>query len=277
MAVTRPRDPSGAEDRLARLVRDVGGIPVHHPLTRIVPAADPEPLRRAAAVLAGPEPAFDVVLLTSRRAIPPLVAALRAAGIEPAELRRGGVEIWAVGEATGRAASAAGLGVDRVPDRFVGEALLEGAARWRRLEGLRILFPRAAEVRAQLPDGLSRAGAVVTSVESYASEPDAGRAVRLAAEVSDGGLAVVTLTAGSAARALAAGWRSRRELAWPRAVPIVAIGPATAEAASAVGLPVAAMADPHTLEGVAARVAALLGPAGGGSAAAPAPASGTPP
>ena len=46
-----------------------------------------------------------------------------------------------------------------------------------------------------------------------------------------------------------------------RTVPAVAIGPVTARAAREEGFPVAAVADPHTIEGVAAALSRALGPA----------------
>ena len=44
-----------------------------------------------------------------------------------------------------------------------------------------------------------------------------------------------------------------------RGVPVVAIGPSTAAVASALGLTVAATAQPHTVEGLVAAVIALSG------------------
>jgi len=242
------------EDRLGELLRQGGHLPSVFPLTRIDPPADRRPLVRGARGLLDGE--YQVLLLTSARAVPPLLQALDEASEGRGWVRPLSLRVWVVGVATGAAAAAAGLAPDRIPDRFVAEGLLEAAEAWETLEGTRVLFPRAAEGRELLPEALASAGAHVTLVEAYRAVEDPGAGDALLAAAARGDLDVVVLTAGSQARVLAGALR-RSPGGWPSGVALVAIGPATRAAARAAGLPDPLVANPHTLEGVVAAVETL--------------------
>ncbi|TVP44290.1 MAG: uroporphyrinogen-III synthase [Gemmatimonadales bacterium] len=251
VAVTRPL--SG--ERLENLLRDAGHAPVHFPLTRIEAPSDPRPLARGARALLRGE--MDVLLLTSVRAVRSLAQALETVAEGPWR-RPEGLQVWVIGDATGAAAARMGLVPDRIPEHFVAEQLLEEASSWARLDGLRILFPRAAAGRSLLPETLARAGATVTLVEAYRSVDDGEEADRLVRAMGRGELDLVTLTAGSQARVLARAMRGTRP-ALRCAVPMVAIGPATRMAMVAAGLPEPTVAAPHTVEGVVAAVKTVAG------------------
>jgi uroporphyrinogen III methyltransferase / synthase len=256
VAVTRPRRAGEGPQRLDALLAEAGFQAGAYPLTRIDGPSDPRPLERAARdLLAG---VYDVLLLTSARGAAALALALdRASGPDHARGTgtrsipgRGptGLEVWVVGEATGRAAAEAGFPPDRIPDRYVAEGLLEAAEKWGPLEGRRILFPRAAEGRDLLPERLVAGGARVTVVEAYRAVEVPDEARRLVRDAREGRVDGVALTAGSQARVLG----REAEGHWPLAVPLVAIGPATAVAARAAGLPDPRIAEPHTFDGVLA-------------------------
>ncbi len=257
----RPREEGeGGEevDSLARLLQDGGLSVVHLPLTASQPPRDARPLERGLQRWRAGE--FDVLLLTSPRSAEVVGDLLPAAsGASPLPVPG---EIWAVGPATARAAEGAGLRVDRIPSRFVAEGLLEEAPTWRALKGLRIFFPRAEEGRERLPEGLSQEGAFVTLVAAYRNAPVPRAAEDAAARLLRGEFDLVVLTAGSQARELARAWHAASPgAAWPPRARVVVIGSATEAAARAVGIPVARVADPHTLEGVAEAVFALVGAA----------------
>ena len=260
VAMTRP-DETG---RFTRLLQAGGFRALPFPLTKIVPPESPLALDTAVRGLARPEEErpFDVLLLTSKRAIPPVVERLEKAGLRP-PFALPGTEVWVVGQATGDAAREAGLAPHRMPDTFEAEALLDEAAGWRRLEGLRILFPRAETGRDLLPEGLRARGARVTLVTAYRILPDQARARDLVAGVRSGMIDAVPLTAGSAARVLADAWTigevpTGQGSEWPAAVPIVVIGPATGAVAERRELPIAGIAEPHTLKGVVQALRTLL-------------------
>jgi uroporphyrinogen-III synthase len=265
VAVTRPDD----DDRFFRMLETEGFEPIRAPLTRVRPPVDPGPLDQAVDRLAegkGQAPGFNVLLLTSARAVRPVAERLAALGMT-APFRLRGVQIWVVGEATGAAAEGAGLKPDRMPARFVSEGLLEEAASWMDLSCARVLLPRAARGRDVLPRGLRERGARVAVVHAYRTEADPDAAARLVHLVLDRGVDAIPLTAGSAAAALARAWTqppsevfSARSggRTWPDDVPLVAIGPATRARAESLGLPIRATAEPHTLAGVVAALRRVL-------------------
>src|SRR6185369_8097943 len=78
--------------------------------------------------------------------------------------------------------------------------------------------------------------------------------------LGDGSVDAVAFTSASTVRGFAS-------LTADRAAPAVAIGPVTARAAREEGFRVAAVADPHTVAGLAAAVVSALGTAGSPSAA----------
>src|SRR5690606_35196851 len=136
-----------------------GAAVIAAPALRLVPPADPAPLRAAAARL----DAFDWTVVTSVAGVEALARA--AGGAAPRRLA-------AVGSQTARAAAAAGWRVDLVPERFDAEGLLEAFDRAAvPLAGAAVLLAVAADARAVLPDGLRARGAAVERVTAYAAEP----------------------------------------------------------------------------------------------------------
>lgn len=245
VAVTRP---AGEDDRLVEILEARGVRVLSTPALRIVPVPDPNPLRRAAAGLTG----FHWVVVSSVNGARALGAAVREAlGRWPAESPP--PRVCAVGPATAVALEKEGIPVHLVPERFVGEGILDAMDAEGPLSGCAILLPRPAEGRDLLPRELARRGARVVEVEAYRNEPDSAGLALLAEEVRRGRVAVVALTAGSAAR------RVHRALGGaPPGVRFAAIGPATARVARELGLPVDAVAEPHTAEGLAEACLRLL-------------------
>ncbi len=264
--MTRPREvrceDSGEgvrEDRLVSLLRDRGAYPIHLPTTAIVPTDDPGPLERAVAAM----DAYDWLIVSSRRAVPPLEKALRAAGLSPDEVRDRGLRVCAVGPRTAEALAELGLPPEIVPEAFVAESLVAafldsvGSAD-AEVGGIRALFPRAREGRDVIPEALRARGIVIDVVTAYGTVECREEANELARLVEARGVDLLTFTAGSTARSFGRAWQRRAAStglsAWPRGIGVVGIGPATAEAAREVGLPVDAVAHPHTLEGLVSAV-----------------------
>lgn len=184
-------------------------------------SGEPDALVAAAANLH----TFDWIICSSARAVTAL------AGARPAAWPRG-VRTAAVGAGTAEALVT--VGADPAP--FLGQS--EGAdALWTALSsndwtGSRVLVPTVPGGRRTLIDGLHQAGALVTEVEAYRMTPRPAALIRAdwAAAAPDAAVisspsTVSALTASVGADALAA----------LRA--IVAIGPTTAAALTAAGLP----------------------------------------
>jgi uroporphyrinogen-III synthase len=103
-----------------------------------------------------------------------------------------------------------------------------------------VLLPQADIADSALADGLRQGGATVTVVTAYRTIP----VERSASELTELRAAdAVVFASGSAARSLASQGGAGEAL-------VVCIGPKTAEAASAVGLPVGLVADEATAEGI---------------------------
>ncbi|MBO0748685.1 MAG: uroporphyrinogen-III C-methyltransferase [Acidimicrobiaceae bacterium] len=241
VVVTRAREEaSGLSDRL----RALGAEPVELPTIRIAPPADGgAALTRAAARLSAG--GYEWVAFTSANAVAPLLDRVHDAR------SFGTTRIAAVGPGTAAALKARGLVADLVPERAVAEGLLEA---WPAPRGGRrgVLLPRAAVARDVLPDGLAAAGWEVEIVEAYRNEPERPDPDALSeVRVAD---AICFTSASTVENFLA--------VARPESLPpvVVCIGPVAAARAEKAGIKVAAVADPHTLEGLVASLCAVLSP-----------------
>jgi uroporphyrinogen-III synthase len=254
-------------DRLAAQVRTLGGTPVLLPLTRIVPPADPAPLRRALSDCAADR--FDWVLVTSANgaaaldgAAAPVPLSRSASWAAPGDARSrslhvGRASIGAVGPATADALASLGLPVDLVPEsdytaRGLVRAFLAretGAAR-------RVLLPVSEIAGSEVETALAAAGHDVTRVTAYRTLPaEPGPESISAVHGAD----VLLVASGSAARALAALLGSRGDSGEARrAAPIAAIGDPTAAALEECGLRADAVAAAHTAQGLIAAAAELV-------------------
>lgn len=225
---------------LVALLEDLGATTLQLPTIRILGPADGGEGMRAAAEHVGD---YEWVVFTSVNTVERFVPLL---GRPPAA---GTARVAAIGAGTAAALAGAGLVVDLVPERFVAESLLEAFPEpsGRR----RVLVPRAAAAREVLPEGLRAAGWVVDVVEAYRTEPARPPAKSLAAAASAD--AIVFASASSV--------RSYLDAAGIDAVPsvVACIGPVTAAAAMEGGLEVDVVPEVHTMEGLAAALAAHLG------------------
>ena len=236
IVVTRARAQAG---ELTAALEALGAAVVELPTIRIVPPADPEPLRRAAAEAAS----FDWIVFTSVNAVERFAATLRATGGDERRLR--GVRVCAVGPATAAALTGRGVRADAVPEEFVSDAAPAAMSAVDELRGRRILLPRARAARAALPEALRAAGARVVEVEAYATEVDGRGAEAVRERLAAGEVDVVTFTAGSTVRAFAelvgTGLGRAR---------VASIGPVTSAVAREVGMRVDAEAAEHTVGGL---------------------------
>jgi uroporphyrinogen-III synthase len=242
IVVTRAAAQSAA---LMDKLRVAGALPVATPAIQILSPENPAPLRDAAERL----DAFQWCVFTSSNAVRAL---LGECGDDawPAT-----VKVAAVGNATARALTDAGLAVHFQPSTAVAEAL----ARELPVEtGDRVLWPHGDLAKQELVAALSARGAAVDAVVAYRTVSDIAL-LGVVDALRDGRVDAITFTSASTVRHVveglaAAGVRLEQLPADTRPL-IVCIGPVSAAAARECGLPVDGMADPSDDDGL---VAALI-------------------
>jgi uroporphyrinogen III methyltransferase/synthase len=238
VVVTRAREQAST---LTGRLQALGAAVIEVPAIELIEPADGGTALAAAAATVG---TYDWVVFTSSNAVDRFLRLLRDARAF------GGSRVAAIGPGTAAALSAWRVQADLVPERAVGEGLLEafppppGG-------GGRVLLPRAAVARDVLPDGLRTAGWVVDVVEAYRTVPAVPSVdVIAAAKQAD----AITFTSASTVMRFV-------EAAGRDAVPpvVVCIGPITAEAARTAGLAVDVVADEHSIDGLIAALTRRLG------------------
>lgn len=236
----------GADGPLTNLLRARGFIVHHWPTIRTAPPDDRAPLAAALSDLSS----FDWVVFTSPRAVAAVVRTDTA--VRPPA----GIRVAAVGRSTAGALEDAGWHVDLVPDTQTGQALVGTLLNGGMDAGSRVLFPASAIALKTIPDGLEEAGVVVVQVEAYRTEVTTLDRDACRAALESGGVSVVTFTSPSTVENLETALGGELFDTVRSRTTAVAIGPMTGDAAERAGFDVL-IAEPHSLEGLADRVAAL--------------------
>jgi uroporphyrinogen III methyltransferase/synthase len=156
IVVTRAQEQ--ARDFSDRL-RSLGADAIELPVIAIQPPQDTGPLDRAIGHLA----LYDWVIFTSVNGVRFFMDRLDRSNHD---LRSFKARICAIGPATRRAIEDLHLKVDLMPEEYVAESLVE-TLRPERLQGRRVLLPRAAVARDVIPRELAKLGAEVDVVEAY--------------------------------------------------------------------------------------------------------------
>jgi uroporphyrinogen-III synthase len=240
-----------AEDQGAGLVKtleDLGAAVVWIPALRTEPV---EPDAGARAILENLE-TFAWAAFSSPNAVRHFLGILkgRGMGLPP------GVKVAAVGAATEKSLTNAGVPVHAVPDEATGRALAH------HLQSLvppsRLLLPRGRKGREELPEILAAAGWDVVPIVCYDTLPAAisADAAREIASGLDAALFASPSAANNLWAALDGGGREilRRTL-------LVPIGPTTAQALRDLGLDPTPEAPDHSVPGLVDALMSALGKA----------------
>jgi uroporphyrinogen-III synthase len=237
VVVTRARPQA---DELAGLLEARGATPLVASTIELRPA-DPEELARAVSGLE--EGRFEWLVVTSRAG----VEALAEAGLASVAAR-----VAAVGDGTARALLDRGIEADLVPSAYTTEALGEAMP-----GGTGEVLLARADIA---PDGLEAAlvakGWTPVRVDAYRTVLADGLPAEVRQSLAEGQVDALTFTSASTVRGFVAATGDLRT-PLPAAV---CIGPVTAAEASAAGLRVAGVAEPHTIDGLVAALEAVLGP-----------------
>ena len=205
-------------------------------LQRVEPPVDLSPVTEAASRLSE----FDWLVVTSANAVRALVAAAQYGknlSLEPPR------NIAAVGPATNRALSAAGMKATLVPIRNDADNLVEAM---REFAPGSVFLPQAHIADDTAERGLSEAGFRVTRVTAYRTVVDEAECARAAELIHAANVDLVVLASPSAVRTLV------EDLGSSDQIPLaVCIGPRPAQACRQAGLHVGAVADAPTPESVA--------------------------
>jgi uroporphyrinogen-III synthase len=219
-----------------------GAIASEVPLVEVRAPSDPGPLDEALRGLGR----YQWLVFTSANAVEAVASRMAAIGV-PLEA---GIGLASVGPATTQAIDGAwpGTEVAIAPATDFRGAGLVTAFESQPLDGQRILLPVSDRAAATVERGLSERGARVDRVIAYRTVATRGEGL---GEHLRAGVDVAVFASPSAVEAFAAaaGEHGRR-------VPAAVIGPTTADAARAAGLEVLALAQPSTVEGVLAALAA---------------------
>ena len=225
-------------DRLAIQLEAEGASAIRTATLEIGPSASPD---RLATELARVETGtYDWLVLTSRQSVPAL-------GEFGFERLAGKSRIAVVGESTAHAVRGLGLPVDLVPEVQDGEGLVAAMARTG-VRGARALCLLGDSAGSMVPAGLTTAGATVTRVESYQSQPATHLAPEVRTAVRAGRVDLVLFTSALSVSTFVA--LLGADLAALSGACLVAIGTPTSKAMQASGLPVHAIASQPTPEGL---------------------------
>jgi uroporphyrinogen III methyltransferase/synthase len=242
VAVTRNEPADGP---LSRRLSERGATVFRWPTLVVRPVADAAPLERALERLSQ----YDWILFSSRNAV--------AAVTERVARCPEGVQTAVVGESTAEALEAAGWPVHLVPRQFSAAGLVEELTRRHELSGRRVLFPAGSIARETIPQELGRLGAQVDRVTAYETRKSPLDGAACVERIEAGAVQAVTFASPSAVEGFrdALGERCASALA---DVAVVAIGPTTGAAVEELCEVQPAVAEPSTIEGLAAAVVVAL-------------------
>jgi uroporphyrinogen III methyltransferase / synthase len=166
-----------------------------------------------------------------------------------------GVRIAAIGPATADRLRDKGLTPDRVPERFIAEALLESFDATESFKGQTYLLPRADIARIDLADGLRERGANVVEVPAYRTLSEDGLPGGLLDRIEHDEVDLVTFTSSSTVRNfIEAIPAERRDAVLPH-VRAASIGPITSQTLNEANIGIAVSAEVSTIPGLTAAIA----------------------
>jgi uroporphyrinogen III methyltransferase/synthase len=234
--VTRAEGQSG---EAADLLRHKGAEPVLVPTIAFGPPQDRSLAEDAVRNLA----AYDWVAFTSQNGVERTLELLPKSGL--AAQAFGSARVAAVGPATARALTRAGIAVHLVAKESQGEGLArEMLAVFQGPK--RVILLRAQVAREALPDALRAAGCKVDIVPVYATYPAPDLEATLTRLFAKGPpVAAALFSSSSTVTQVCNALKNAPELL--QSVVVATIGPATTETAKTRGLRVDLEASPHTV------------------------------
>jgi uroporphyrinogen III methyltransferase/synthase len=230
-------------------LEDLGAEVIEFPTIETAPPEDWGPLDDAINGIASGKRVPHWIVFTSANGVRYFFDRLFTVGNDIRDLK--GIKVCAIGKKTRAAVERLGIRVDLVPEKFRAEGLVEAFKKEEgKLEGIRILLPRAAEAREVFPEAVRAGGGEIDVPVAYRSVMPSRHGKRLQRFLREGRISVATFTS-------AATFNNFREIMGPEAdellkdVKIAAIGPVTAKAIEKAGLKVDLMPEEATIEAMA--------------------------
>jgi uroporphyrinogen III methyltransferase/synthase len=187
IVVTRAREQ--ASD-LVRQLSDLGADCLEYPTIKIVPAEDIKPMDEAIKNLR----AYDWIVFTSVNGVKFFFDRLLETGKDVRALNH--IRTAAIGPATAQRLFNFGLKSDIIPKNYRAESVV-AAFRKEKLDGKKILLPRAGEARPVLPVELRKMGAQVDEVTAYLTEKVRDNADLLIKQLEEKTIDLITFTSSS--------------------------------------------------------------------------------
>ncbi|HXX65428.1 MAG TPA: uroporphyrinogen-III synthase [Bacteroidota bacterium] len=238
--ITRRAEQAG---EMAREIEKRGGTAVIVPMITITPPASWKECDEAIAKIG----TFDAVVFTSTNAVRSFYE--RAGRMNVPRSTLAGLDTVAIGQSTARAVEERGIPVQLVPEKYSGASLAEALGS--SLSGKRVLLPRGNRAHETVADALRDSGATVVAVVVYATEKPGGLpGESLVHRVLSGEFDVVTFASPSATEGFRSLFSPQDLSAVPDHAKIAVIGPTTADAVLACGLPVDIIAHDSTARGL---------------------------
>jgi len=237
IAVTRSREASGP---LALELGELGAEVIEFPTIETAPPDSFETLDAAISRLGS----FNWLVFTSAKGVESFLQRLFTLGGDIRDI--GTASIAAIGPATAAAVERYGLRVSLVPGEYRAEAIADALGE-DRIRGRRFLIPRAQTAREALPENLSSRGAAeVLIAPAYKTiAPVNPRAALVKGRIDSATLDLIVFTSSSTAANFRAMVGDSAQ-----SVKAAAIGPITAETASALGFDVVTTATTYTVGGL---------------------------
>jgi len=252
--VTRARQQ--ASDLSSRLL-DLGAECLEFPTIKVVSADDTVPLDDAVQNLS----AYDWIIFTSVNGVKFFFDHLFGSDKDVRALNH--LHTAAIGPATAEKLFEYGLKSDIIPKNYRAESVVE-AFRKEKLDGKKILLPRAGEARPVLPVELRKMGAQVDEVPAYQTLKVTDRAPELIEALNQKKIDVVTFTSSSTVRNFLELLPHNEAVRMLDGVTVACIGPITAETAASSGLQISITATEFTIPGLCDAIVDFFTAAGRG-------------
>jgi len=240
IVVTRAREQ--ASD-LIRQLSDLGADCLEYPTIKIVPPPDLNSLDEALKNLS----AYDWIVFTSVNGVKYFFDRLFETDRDVRALHN--LRTAAIGPATAERMFQFGLKSDIIPKNYRAESVVE-AFHKHKLDGKKILLPRAAEARPVLPVELRNMGAEVDEVTAYLTEKVSDNADLLVKQLEDKTIDLITFTSSSTVKNFKSLLPPDKFLQLTEGVTIASIGPITTDTAVQLGFKVDLTAESYTIPGL---------------------------